>query len=74
MNMDIGEVITLGDDKDYAITHKKEINGIQYALLIEMPKYESFKFVKFLDGENLEIVEDSELIEQLLVEFNKADK
>lgn len=74
MNMDIGEVITLGDDKDYVITHKKEVNGIQYALLIEMPDYGSFKFVKFLDGENLEIVEDSELIEQLLVEFNKADK
>ena len=74
MKMDIGEVITLGDDKDYVITHKKEIDGKQYAFLIEMPDYGSFKFVKFLDDENLETVEDSELIEKLLVEFNKADE
>lgn len=74
MKMDIGDVITLSDDKDYIITHKKEVDGKQYAFLIEMPDYGSFKFVEFVDDENLDVIEEPELVEKLLVEFNKADK
>ena len=71
MNLKVGEVLTLADEKDYVISASKMDEGSFYMLLVEMPDLKSFKFVKVIDEKNLEEIKDPDLIEKLLVLFNK---
>ena len=73
MKFEIGDVLTLADDKDYVVSHAKNYEGNLYMLLIEMPDYKSFKFVKLIDEKNIEEIEDIDLIEKLSFLFNTAE-
>ncbi len=73
MKFEIGDIITLADDKDYVISCAKNYEGNLYMLLIEMPDYKSFKYVKVIDKSNLEELEDIELIEKLSALFTKTE-
>ena len=42
-------------------------------LLVEMPDYKSFKFVRVVDNENLAEIEDIELIEKLSTMFSAKE-
>ena len=39
--------------------------GVKYLLLIEVPSYKSFKYVKVVDNDYVEDLEDTELIEKI---------
>ena len=58
MKFEIGNILTLEDDKDYVISQKANYEGNLYLLLIEMPNYKSFKYVKVVDEKSLILVED----------------
>ena len=73
MNFEIGTVLTLADDKDYVISQAKMIEGSYYMLLVEMPDYKSFKYVRLIDDNNLAELEDIELIEKISKEFIKKE-
>ena len=73
MNFEIGNVLTLEDDKDYVISQAKNYEGNFYMLLIEMPDYKSYKFVRLIDNKNLAEIEDVDLIEKLSAIFSKAE-
>ncbi len=69
----VGTVLTLDDNKDYVISQAKMNEGSYYMLLIEMPDYKSFKFARLIDNEQLEEIDDVNLIDKLVVLFNKKD-
>lgn len=71
MDFKIGNILTLEDDKDYVISQAKNYEGAYYMLLIEMPDYKSFKYVKLIDDKHLETIEDIELVEKLSLLFTK---
>lgn len=73
MNFEIGDVLTLEDKKDYVISQAKKFEGSLYMLLVEMPTYKTFKFVKVIDEENLIEIDDIELIEKLSTLFSKTE-
>lgn len=73
MKFEVGDVLTLADDKDYVISQAKMYEGNFYMLLVEMPDYKSFKYVRLIDDQNLAEIEDIELIEKLSVLFTKAE-
>ncbi len=73
MKFEIGTVLTLEDDKDYVISQAKMYNGSFYMLLVEMPDYKSFKYVRVIDDNNLAEIEDIELIEELSRQFIKKE-
>ena len=64
MKLEIGKVLTL-NDKKYAISQETTYEGVQYLLLIEVPSYKSFKYVKVVDNDYVEDLEDTELIEKI---------
>ena len=73
MKFEVGTVLTLADDKDYVISQAKMYKGNLYMLLVEMPDYKTFKFVRLIDEQNLAEIEDIELIEKLSAMFTKAE-
>ncbi len=73
MKFEIGTVLTLEDDKDYVISQTKMYKGSFYMLLVEMPDYKSFKYVRVIDEHNLAEIEDIELIEELSKQFVKKE-
>ena len=73
MNFEIGNIVTLEDDKDYVISQAKNYENNLYMLLVEMPDYKSFKYVRVIDDNNLAEIEDIELIEKLSVLFTKVE-
>ena len=72
MEFEVGDTLTLEDNKDYVISKSKVIDDINYMLLIELPDYKSFRYVKLLNNESLEEINDIDIIEKLSELFNKA--
>lgn len=65
MRFEVGEVLTLADKKDYVISNAKTYEGAFYMLLIELPDYKSFKYVKLVDEETLSEIDDVDLVIKL---------
>ena len=69
MDYEIGDVLTLSDGKDYAVSIRKIIDGTMYLLLLEDPNFESIKYVRVIDNENLSEIKDAETLHWLSKEF-----
>lgn len=73
MEFEVGDVLTLEDNKDYVVSQSKLVEGFYYMLLIELPDYKSFKFVKVIDNDNLEEIDDIDKVEELSAIFQKRE-
>ncbi len=73
MEFEVGDVLTLEDNKDYVVSQNKLVEGFYYMLLIELPDYKSFKFVKVIDNDNLEEIDDIDKVEELSAIFQKRE-
>ncbi len=69
MDYEIGDLLTLSDGKDYAVSVRKIIDGKLYLLLLEEPDLKSFKYVEAIDDENLKEITDPETIQWISKEF-----
>ena len=66
-----GEVITLENDKDYAVAGTTILDDINYVYLMNMTDYSDFLFCAFDEVDGLYEVEDPELLNQLIAIFDK---
>lgn len=77
MNIEIKDIITLNDNKNYVVCSKTEYQGANYYYLMDIENNENIKFVqeKQADGKTTMFeVEDKELLQQLLPLFFEAGK
>ncbi len=71
---EIGDVLTLDDNKDYVVSQAQNCAGDTYILLVEMPDSKSFKFARVIDETQIEEINDAELIKKLSMLFYKTGK
>lgn len=66
-----GEILTLNDNKKYTVVSSQVIDNNNYVYLIDQDDYTNFMFCKYDNNDGLEEVVDEELIEKLMVSFQK---
>jgi hypothetical protein len=77
MNIEIKDIITLSDNRNYVVCSRAEYQGTVYFYLIDIENNENIKFVQEKQtGEKITMleVEDKELLQQLLPLFFEAGK
>lgn len=65
------EILTLSDNKKYAVVSSTNYNGKNYVYLIEQDDYTNTMFCEF-NNNGLEEVSDSTLIEELMKLFTQS--
>lgn len=66
-----GEILTLEDDVEYVAVATTILNDINYVYLMNADDYSKFMFCAYDQKDGLYEVEDANLLEELLVIFNK---
>lgn len=64
-----GELLTLSNDKEYAVVSSIIYQGVNYVYLLDTDVYKDYKLCKYED-ENLTVVKDEELLKTLITKFN----
>lgn len=64
-----GELLTLSNDKEYAVVSSIIYQGANYVYLLDTDVYKDYKLCKYED-ENLMVVKDEELLKTLITKFN----
>lgn len=64
-----GELLTLSNDKEYAVVSSIIYQGANYVYLLDTDVYKDYKLCKYED-ENLTVVKDEELLKTLITKFN----
>lgn len=64
-----GELLTLSNDKEYAVVSSIIYQGSNYVYLLDTDVYKDYKLCKYED-ENLTVVKDEELLKTLITKFN----
>ncbi len=64
-----GELLTLSNDKEYAVVSSIIYQGANYVYLLDTDVYKDYKLCKYVD-ENLTVVKDEELLKTLITKFN----
>ena len=65
-----GDVLTLDDNKQYAVVYKTEYNNKKYVYLIDQDDFTNTMFCECND-DDLEEVTEPEIIEQLLKKYQE---
>lgn len=65
-----GELLTLDDNNEYAVTAVTIIDNVEYLFLMDTNDYSNFMFCSYQDDE-VEEVDDPELINVLAKEFDQ---
>lgn len=65
-----GDLLTLEDDKDYAVVDTTKIDDILYVYLINSNDYSEFMFCSYDQTDGLYEVEDQDLLKKLIEIFN----
>ena len=68
-----GEVLTLNDSRKYAVVSSAMIDNVNYVYLIDQDDYTNFMFCKYDNQNSLEEVTDQNLIERLILTFQRKD-
>lgn len=63
-------IVTLDDNKKYAVVYSIIFNGKKYIYLSELKDFKNI-IIGEVNGDKLTVVNDSELFGQLIIEFNK---
>ncbi len=69
--VEVGEVLTLEDNKNYVAVASTILDGINYVYLMDENDYSNFMFCAYDQTDGLYEVEDANLLEQLLGIFNE---
>lgn len=64
-----GELLTLSNDKEYAVVSSITYDGANYVYLLDTDTYKDYKFCKF-ENDVLKVVKDEELLKTLITKFN----
>lgn len=67
--LEVGDLITLNNDKKYIVTKQVYLKGHHYIFLISEDCISDFLICDFIKDE-LEVVKDEELIKKLIALFN----
>ena len=67
-----GEILTLNDNKKYAVVFTTELNTKNYVYLIDQDDYINTMFCEYDNNNGLEEVVEPEIIEQLLLKFKES--
>lgn len=73
MNIDIRDLITLSDEKEYVVVSKVNYQNINYYYIVEIKNINNLKFLYEDKGELVEI-DNEELLKTLLPLFYKASR
>lgn len=65
-----GDLLTLENDKEYAVVDTTKINDIIYVYLINSNDYSDFMFCSYDQIDGLYEVEDSDVLSNLIEVFN----
>ncbi len=68
-----GEVLTLSDSRKYAVVSSTMLDNVNYVYLIDQDDYTNFMFCKYDNQNSLEEVTDQNLVEKLILAFQKKD-
>lgn len=71
--VEVGEVLTLSNNKDYVVSYTTKLDSKDYAFLIEKEGLKETMFVEYVDGHLEEVVEE-DIIEKLLLQFKENKK
>ena len=66
-----GEILTLNDNKKYVVVSSQVLNDENYVYLIDQDDYTNLMFCKYDNNNGLEEVIDQDLIEKLMLLFQK---
>lgn len=72
--IELGEILTLEDNKEYVVVGSTMLNEINYVYLMNSKDYSNFMFCKYDQTDGLYEVTDPELLKQLISIFNKQLK
>ncbi len=64
-----GEILTLDDDNEYAVTAVTIIDNIEYLFLMDTNDYSNFMFCS-VNNDEVEEIDDLDLIQTLAKEFD----
>ena len=69
--VEVGEILTLEDDKNYVAVASTILDNINYVYLMDEKYYSNFMFCAYDQTDGLYEVEDAELLDRLLEIFNE---
>lgn len=69
--VEVGEILTLEDDKNYVAVASTILDNINYVYLMDEKDYSNFMFCAYDQTDGLYEVEDAELLDRLLEIFNE---
>ncbi len=69
--VEVGEILTLEDDKNYVAVASTILDNINYVYLMDENDYSNFMFCAYDQTDGLYEVEDAELLDRLLEIFNE---
>jgi len=64
-----GELLTLSNDKEYAVVSSIVYEDTNYVYLLDTDTYKDYKFCKY-ENDTLVVVKDKELLKVLITKFN----
>ena len=67
--IEVGEVLTLDDNIEYAVTAVTILDNVEYVFLMDVEDNTNFMICSFNNNDELEEVEDFDLIQHLTKEF-----
>ena len=69
--VEVGEILTLSDNKKYSVVYSTVLNSKNYIYLIDQDDYTNTMFCEYDNNDGLEEVVEPEIIEQLMLKFSK---
>ena len=70
--VEVGEILTLSDNKKYSVVYSTVLNSKNYVYLIDQDDYTNTMFCEYDNDNGLEEVVEPEIIEQLLIKFKET--
>ena len=66
-----GELLTLDDDREYAVAALTIIDNIEYVFLMDTEDYSNFLICSYDNNDGLEDVDDQKLLQELIKIFDE---
>lgn len=66
-----GELLTLDDDREYAVTALTIIDNVEYVFLMDTEDYSNFLICSYDNNDGLEDVDNQELLQELIKIFDE---
>ena len=67
-----GEILTLSETRKYTVIYSAELNGRNYAYLLEQDDYSNSMVCEYDNESGLEEITDPQIVEQFLIKFRES--